>query len=150
MPKKDDRPERPNREKQKVGGRGFKEFPKSGRKRCRVLNLASPGDQVEAAVNGVNFIIQHDSIVDLHPSQIYALQKARIHTTEYVEDPAVPGKFTTRPITIPRVMVDVMGDAPDPKRKKAGDGQPQVPPAEEIPTNAAAQGGDPRMISGRG
>lgn len=150
MAKKEEKETRPNREVDKRG-KGFKEFPKTGRKRCKVLNLASPGDNIEAAVNGVNFIIQHDSVVDLHPSQIFALQRARIKTTEYIEDPSIPGKFTTRPITIPRVMVDIMGDAPDPKRKKAGDSRPQAPPAESIPSPPGTQPeSDPRMISGRG
>lgn len=143
--KKNERPDRPNKEKDKRGGKGFKAFPKENRKRCRVMNLASPGDQIEGCVNGVNFVCQHDSVVDLHPSQIFALQKARIHTTEYTEDPGVPGKFTSRPITIPRVMVDVLGDAPSDGKKATGS-EPQAPPAEQIPTQET----DPRMISGRG
>lgn len=142
--------QRENKEIDKVGGRGFVKFPEKGRKRCRVLNLASPGDQVEACVNGVNFIIQHDSVVDLHPSQIDCLRNARIHTSEYIEDPAT-GKWQTRPMTVPRVMVEVLGDVPDdgPKRDKTGKfkkPQADLPPAEQIPglTEKSA------VISGRG
>lgn len=128
MAKKDERYERPNREKDKRGGKAFKEFPKTDRKRCRVMNLESPGDQIEAAVNGVNFIVQHDSVVDLHESQINCLRSARVRTSEYTEDPSMPGKFTSRPITIPRIMVEVLGDAPSPAKKG------QVPPAEQAPS----------------
>lgn len=82
--------------------------PKKDRIRCKVFNLELPGHDIEGCINGQIFKVQHGEVVDLAPSQIHALQNAIIDTFEQVE---IDGKdsYETRPVQIPRFMVQIMG-----------------------------------------
>jgi len=143
---------RPNREKDKIGGKGFDRFPRDNRFKCKVINLESPGDSVRGSVNGVRFEVHDQADVYLHKSQIFALQTgAVVHTSKYDEGP--DGNFVITPITVPRVMVQVLDMTPVDldeleKRDKSGKFKKKAEaPAPIVP--GAPTEGTPQQLGGR-
>ena len=109
-----------NREKDKKK-RAATRIPKEGRIRCRVLNLVSPGRDIEAGVNGISFVIQDQAIVDLHPSQIEVLRHAVIETSQYKQNDA--GEWSQVAVRIPRFMVEELGPVKEPEKEEDGKGR---------------------------
>lgn len=135
------RQERPNREKDNPTGRGFVEFPKNNRFKCRVINIENPGEDYVGFVNGVRFQVRSGEVVELHKSQIENIRHTTIETSEWIE---TPNGWTKRPIFKPRATVEILDHTPitlTPQRNDKGQFVP-VPPG-----TALSEG--PEVVSGR-